>query len=148
MKFARFLVLTAVLATPVALADDETPNTFMNHVFAKYSDRAHWPKNYAPCNEFCEAPLAKLVKKLDYDPVCQCRGPGGHYIILAGKFHADGNFEYTLRDANNARKLRQWIVILTPAGASWKITDITERRLDGKTSLRKRLEEGGSGMLL
>ena len=147
MKFAWVLTLAALVVLP-AFADDEMPDTFMNRIFAKYADRAHWPKNYGPCDEFCEAPLAKLVKKLDYDPLCQCRGPGGHYVILAGKLHADGNFEYTLRDANKPIKLRQWIVILKPVGASWKITDITERRLDGKGPLRKRLEEGGSGMLL
>jgi hypothetical protein len=147
MKLARFLVLAALLALP-ALADDEMPDGFMNRLFAKYADRVHWPKNYAPCDEFCEAPFAKLVKMLDYDPVCQCRGPAGHYVILAGKLHADGNFEYTLRDASKPLKLRQWIVILKPVGASWKITDIIERRLDDKTSLRKRLQEGGSGMLL
>jgi hypothetical protein len=148
MKFACLLVMAALLTVPAAMADDEMPDAFMNRLFAKYGDRAHWPKHYAPCDEFCEAPLAKLVKKLDYDPVCQCREGGGRYIIVAGKLHPDATFEYTLRDANNSRKLRQWIVILRPAGASWKIADVFERRLDGKPSLRKRLESGGSGMLL
>lgn len=141
------LMLVAFLLAPAAIAD-EMPDAFMQRVFAKYADRSHWSKGYRPCDEFCEAPLAKLIKKLDYDPLCQCRAPGGRYIILAGKLHPDLSFEYTLRDANHPRKLRQWIVILKPAGTSWKVADIWERRLDGKASLRKRLEAGGTGMLL
>ena len=147
MKFARFAILTALLLMPAARAD-EMPDAFMARLFAQYADRTHWPKQYAPCDAFCEPPFAKLIKKLDYDPVCQCRGPGGHYIMLAVKLHADGSFEYTVRDANNAGKLRQWIIILKPSGDSWKIADVWERRLDNQPSLRKRLEAGGTGMLL
>jgi hypothetical protein len=146
MQFVWGLALALALAAPAAA--DELPNVFMIRLFGTYMDRAHWAKHYTPCDEFCEPGFAKLIKKLDYDPVCQCRSGGGDYIILAGKLHKDGSFEYTLRDAKNPRRNRQWILILHPAGASWKIYDVWERRLDDKNSLRDRLAHGGSGMLL
>jgi hypothetical protein len=139
--------LAAVSLLGPALAD-EMPNTFMDRLFATYQNRAHWTKTYRPCDEFCEPGFAKLVKKLDYDPVCQCRSGGGDYVILTGKLHPDGSFEYTLRDRTKALHNRQWIVILKPKGSSWQIFDIWERRLDNQNSLRERLQKGGTGILL
>lgn len=147
MKTAIAAVLAGLLAGVTASAG-ELPNVFMIRLFGTYMDRAHWAKNYRPCDEFCEPAFAKLVRKLDYDPVCQCRTGGGDYIILNGKLHSDGRFEYTLRDRNNPRRNRQWILILKPSGDSWKIADIWERRLDDQNSLRERLAKGGTGMLL
>jgi len=147
MKTAFGLTLTLLL-TGVAASADEMPNQVMDRLFATYQDRAHWTKGFRPCDVFCEPAFARLIKKLDYDPLCQCRSGGGDYVILAGKLHGDGRFEYTVRDRNNPRRLRQWIVILRPTGTTWKIADVWERRLDGQNSLRERLARGGTGMLL
>lgn len=147
MKIAIKLALAALCAAGPALAD-EMPNTFMDRLFATYKNRAHWAKGYRPCDEFCEPGFAKLVRKLDYDPVCQCRSGGGDYVILIGKFHPDGSFEYTLRDRTKPLRQRQWIVILKPKGSGWQIFDIWERRLDDKNSVRERIKAGGTGILL
>ncbi len=147
MRFTIAAMVAVVLALAPAAAD-ELPDGFMARVFATYKDRAHWAKDYHPCDVYCEPAFAKLVRKLDYDPVCQCRKGGGDYVTLTGKLHPDGSFEYTLRDRNNPRHNRQWIVVLKPAGASWKIADIWERRLDNQNSLRERLKAGGTGFLL
>lgn len=147
MKIVLSALLAAAFATVPVLAD-ELPNAFMDRLFATYKNREHWAKGYRPCNDFCEPEFAKLIKKLDYDPVCQCRSGGGDYAILIGKYHPDGSFEYTLRDRTKPLHNRQWIVILKPKGNGWQIYDVWERRLDDKNSVRERIKAGGTGILL
>lgn len=141
------LVLVAffALAATASAADFETPDVFIAQVFAKYQDRAHWPKHYSPCQEFCEPGFASLVAKagLDYDPICQCSGSGGRYGVIAGKMHGADGFEFTVRDFNKADRRKQWIIMLRSTGGHWKISDVQERTLGSTPSLRQRLSHTG-----
>lgn len=139
------LVAFFALAATASAADFETPDTFINQVFAKYQDRAHWPRHYSPCQEFCEPAFAKLIAKadLEYDPICQCNGPGGRYGVIAGKMHGPDGFEFTVRDLNKADRRKQWIVMLRLTGGQWKISDVLERTLGNTPSLRQRLSQTG-----
>jgi len=143
------LVLAAVLVfgAVACAADFETPDLFMARVFAKYQDRAAWPKHYSPCQEFCEPAFAELVAKagLDYDPICQCTGLGGRYGVIAGMMHGADAFEFTVRDLNNKDHRKQWIIMLKMTGSGWKISDVLERRLGGLPSVRERLAKKLTG---
>jgi hypothetical protein len=135
-------LLSGVLFAPQASA--EPPDVFINLLYARYKDMDHWAKHYDPCNEYCEADFAKIVKTahakhvIDYDPICQCQHGGEKYMMFSGSTGAtDNDYKAAMKKLGDPRG--GWTLVLRWIDGGWKIRDILETKNGKQVSLRQRL---------
>lgn len=149
MRFAALAAATVAAALLVpAQAGDDNPDSMLQALYSKYKGADKWPKGYVPCHEFCSPDFAKIVDaaKLDYDPICQCKGDSALLSTAAGTFNSTPQgFEYdvTVRDLSHPNLVRTWFLCLRVVNGHWRIVDIMERRARVHVSLRERLTGKG-----
>ena len=135
-------LLSGILFSLPAAAED--PSLFVKLLYANYEHMGRWAKDYNPCHEYCEADFAKLLdaahrkNMIDYDPICQCKGAGGKYLMFMGAQGATGDdYLATMMKAGDLHT--SWVLVLKWDGGGWKLHDIMEKRNGKQISVRQRL---------
>lgn len=141
----RFLIaalLSGALFAPQALADP--PSIFIYKLYILYYDKDPWAKGNDPCDEYCEADFARLIKTarrkhvIDYDPVCQCQHGGDRYMMFTGGAGATEN-DYRAVVKNMYDPHKSWTLLLRWGKGDWRIHDVLEKRDGKQVSVRERL---------